>query len=266
MQRLYAHGCSAWLDWWSGTRNVQLWWTLAWYDIVLRYRRSMLGPLWLTISMGAMLIGMGPLYSTLFNVPINKFFPHLTLGIITWQFFTSSISDGCQVFISAAPYLKQSQFSRSIFVWRSLARQLIQFAHHMVLYLPVAEWAGVQFSTNLFFVVPGMLVVLVNLHAISIVLGIVCARFRDVAQIVASILQLLMFMTPVFWFPENLPARAKFVLMNPLAQMMEVIRLPLLGAAPAPGTWWFLAILTALDIALAAILYSRFRKQLVFWI
>lgn len=75
MQPTYAHGCSAWQDWWAGTRNVELWSTLAWYDIVLRYRRSMLGPLWLTISMGAMLIGMGPLYSTLFNVPINKFFP-----------------------------------------------------------------------------------------------------------------------------------------------------------------------------------------------
>lgn len=266
MQPPYAHGCSAWQDWWAGTRNVELWSTLAWYDIVLRYRRSMLGPLWLTISMGAMLIGMGPLYSTLFNVPINKFFPHLTLGIITWQFFTSSISDGCQVFISAAQYLKQGEFSRSIFVWRSLARQVIQLAHHMILYLPVALWAGISFSANFFFVVPGILIVLVNLHAISIILGIVCARFRDVAQIVASVLQLLMFMTPVFWFPDNLPARAKFVLMNPLAQMMDVIRLPLLGAAPAPGTWWFLGILTVLNVTLAAILYTRFRRTLVFWI
>lgn len=143
---------------------------------------------------------------------------------------------------------------------------MIQLAHHMILYLPVAEWAGISFSANCFFVVPGILIVLVNLHAISIILGIICARFRDVAQIVASVLQLLMFMTPVFWFPDNLPARAKFVLMNPLAQMMDVIRLPLLGAAPAPGTWWFLGILTVLNVTLAAILYTRFRRTLVFWI
>ena len=48
-------------DWWQGTCNVELWSTLAWYDVVLRYRRSVLGPLWITLSMGGLLFGMGPL-------------------------------------------------------------------------------------------------------------------------------------------------------------------------------------------------------------
>lgn len=134
----------AWHDWWAGTRNVALWLTLAWYDIVLKYRRSMLGPLWLTISMGLMLIGMGPLYSTLFNVPSNKFFPHLTLGIIFWTFFTSTINDGCAVFLAAAPFLKAATFHLSAFVWRSLARNLIQLAHYIVLFVPVELWAGIS--------------------------------------------------------------------------------------------------------------------------
>ena len=121
---------AAWGDWWSGTRNAELWWTLAWYDVVLRYRRSMLGPLWMTISMGLMLLGMGPLYSSLFKVPLGQFFPHLALGIIFWNFFTTTINDGCSVFIAAAPYLKQAEFSGSVFVWRSLARNLIALAHH----------------------------------------------------------------------------------------------------------------------------------------
>ena len=193
----------AWDDWWKGTRNVELWSTLAWYDIVLRYRRSMLGPLWLTISMGFLLLGMGPLYSQLFNVPRTTFFPHLTLGIIFWNFFTTTINEGCNVFVVAAPYLKHAEFPGSVFVWRSLARNVIQLAHHMVLYIPVAIWAGVPLSPRMLLFIPGMIVVLVNLHAMSITLGIVCARFRDVIQIVTSTLQLLMFLTPVFWFPES---------------------------------------------------------------
>ena len=257
---------SAWADWWAGTKNVDLWWTLAWYDTVLRYRRSLLGPLWITLSMGAILLGMGPLYSALFHVPLRTFFPYLALGIIFWNFFTSSINDSCQTFIAAAPYLKQGAFPRSTFVWRNIARQVINLAHHMVLFVPVAVWAGVGWSPRMLVFLPGLLIVLANLHALAITLGIVCARYRDVAQIVASSLQLLMFMTPVFWFPESLPARARFVLYNPLAQMLDVVRVPLLGGTVAAGTWWFLAMLTVVNGVVAAVLYARKRGQLIYWI
>jgi len=257
---------SAWDDWWAGTRNVDLWWTLAWYEIVLRYRRSLLGPLWITLSMGAMLLGMGPLYSALFNIPLNKFYPHLALGIIFWNFLSSSINDSCQVFISAGPFLKQGEFPRSTFVWKCIARQLIQLAHHVVLYVPVAIWAGITWSPRMLVFVPGLLIVLVNLHAIAITLGIMCARFRDVGQIVASTMQLLMFMTPVFWFPESLPGRARFVLYNPLAQLLDVMRVPLLGGFVAPGTWWFLGGLTCLTVAVAAILYTKKRAHIIYWL
>ena len=135
---------SAWADWWEGTRRTDIWWTLAWFDIVLRYRRSMLGPLWLTLSMGAMIGGMGPLYSSLFGTELSKFFPHLALGIIFWGFFSSMVTDSCNAFIGSANYLKQGYFPISLFVWRSMARNLIQFAHQIVLYIPVAIWAGIS--------------------------------------------------------------------------------------------------------------------------
>src|SRR4051812_19962281 len=95
---------SAIVDWWEGTRRTDIWWTLAWYDIVLRYRRSMLGPFWLTLSMGVMIAGMGPLYSSLFNTKLSTFFPHLALGIIFWGFFSAMVSDCCNAFISSANY------------------------------------------------------------------------------------------------------------------------------------------------------------------
>ncbi|MCE9631949.1 MAG: ABC transporter permease [Planctomycetia bacterium] len=253
-------------DWLAGTRKIDLWGTLAWYDTILRYRRSMLGPLWITLSMGIMLLGMGPLYSGLFDVPLRQFYPHLALGIIFWHFLVASINDGCQVFIAAAAYLKQGRFSLSVFVWRSLAKQVILLAHHMVLYLPIAVWAGVGWSPRQLLFVPGFVVVLVNLHATAIILGILTARFRDVTQIVASAMQFLMFLTPVFWMPDRLPPRTKFILLNPLAQMLDVMRLPLLGGQPAPGTWWFLVGWTILTVTLAAMLFTAFRRRVVYWI
>jgi lipopolysaccharide transport system permease protein len=257
---------AAWADWWAGTRHVSLWGTLAWYDTVLRYRRSMLGPLWITLSMGILLLGMGPLYAVLFGVPLARFYPHLALGVIFWHFFVGAITDGCWVFINAAPYLKQAEFSLATFAWRSLARQVIQLAHHIVLFVPVAIWAGVGWSPRQLLVVPGLLIVLVNLHALAIVLGILTARYRDIAPIVTASLQFLMFLTPVFWLPESLHGRARFVLANPLAQLLDIVRLPLLGSLPAAGTWWFLAVWTTLVVVAAGALYTALRRRVVYWI
>jgi lipopolysaccharide transport system permease protein len=260
------HAAAALSDWWSGTRNTELWLTLAWYEIVLRYRRSMLGPLWLTLSMGLLLLGMGPLYATLFNIPQPKFFPHLTLGIIFWTFLSTSLIDGCNVFITSSRYLKSAAYPLSVFVWRNLSRSLIHLAHHMILFIPVAWWYSIPVTPRLAFLVPGLLVALINLHALTITLGLLCARYRDVGQIVASLLQLLMFLTPVFWFPESLPGRAHFILYNPLAQLLDILRLPFLGASPTGGTWWFLLYFTVCNVVIAALLYVAKRRRLIYWI
>jgi lipopolysaccharide transport system permease protein len=253
-------------DWLAGTRQIGLWGTLAWFDTVLRYRRSLLGPLWITLSMGLLLLGMGPLYAVLFAVPLRRFYPHLALGVIVWHFLVGAVTDGCQVFIAAAPYLKQAAFPLSAFVWRSLARLAIQFAHHLVLYVPVAIWAGITPTPRMLLVLPGLLILLVNLHAIMTILGIATARFRDVAPIAGAAMQFLMFLTPVFWMPDSLQGRARYVLWNPLAQLLDVVRLPLLGATPAPGTWRFLALFTTLVVAAAATLYATCRRRVVYWI
>jgi len=253
-------------DWWMGIRSAELWGTLAWYDVVLRYRRSMLVPLWLTISTGLMLVGMGPLYAMLLGVPIDKFFPHLALGIIFWGFLTGAIHDGCGVFYGGAQYLKQPGFPALALVWRSLARNLIQLAHTIILYIPVALWFHVPVTTRALAFTPGLVVVVINLYAAMVTLGVLTARFRDVSQIVSSVLTLMLFLTPVFWFPDVLPERAKLVLYNPFAQLLAIIRLPLLGNYPAPGTIKYMVLFTALNLMIAAFVWAAARRRLVYWV
>jgi len=260
--------CAAsWHDWWRGTRNVDLWLTLAWYDIVLRYRRSILGPLWLTLSMGLMLLGVGPLYAALTRVPLSTFFPYITLGLTLWIFLVGAINEGCLSFINAAAYLKQADYPGSVFVWRTLTRNVIQFMHFIVLYVPIAIWAGIRPSPTMLLAIPGFLVVLINLHAASITLGILCARFRDVPQIVTSVLQVMMFLTPVFWLPESLPpGRLHVVLFNPLAHALSIVRDPLLAALPPRQSIEFFAVFTCVNVGLAAVVFHAKRRQVVFWL
>jgi len=261
-----AGGATAWTDWLYGTRRFDIWATLAWYDVLLRYRRSLLGPLWLTLSMGALILGMGPLYATLLNAPLTIFFPHLTLGIIFWSFMSGAIQEGCQTYILAATYLKQAPYSRSIFAWRVVARHAIYLIHHLVLFLPVAAWAGIAPRPSNVLVIPALVIVLANLHALALSLGFLSARFRDIPQIVGSIMQLLMFVTPVFWLPDGLPERARIVLLNPLAAFLTLLRAPLLGELPSGRDWLVAALFTALNFTIAATLYVRCRRRVVYWV
>jgi lipopolysaccharide transport system permease protein len=253
-------------DWWDGTSKIGTWWTLAWYDILLRYRRSMLGPLWLTISMGALLLGMGPLYAMLFNTDIKSFFPHLALGVIFWTFISGTINDSCTVFTAVSGYLKHSEGPISLFAWRSLAKQVIQFAHQILLFVPIAWWFDVPLRPATLLVVPGFALLILNLHAIEISLGIVGARFRDVGQIVTSITTFLMFLTPVIWLPDSLPQRAKFILNNPFAQMLALVREPLLGKVCPLSVWTGMLAWTAVNVLIAAWIFSWKRRQVVYWV
>lgn len=257
---------SSWADWWEGTKNTEVWWTLAWYDIVLRYRRSMLGPLWLTLSMGVMIIGMGPLYSSLFNISLNKFFPHLALGVIFWGFFSGIVSDSCNVFTSSANYLKQGYFPISLFVWRSVARNTIQLGHHIIIYIPIAIWTNIEPTWSMLLFIPGLMIALINALSLGLLLGLACTRFRDLTQITNSSMQLLMFLTPVFWLPESLPDRGKLVLFNPFAQMLDILRAPLMGTIPKMEVWVGIATWTALNILISATLFSRMRRRVVYWL
>lgn len=143
---------------------------------------------------------------------------------------------------------------------------MIQFAHHIVLYIPVAIWAGISLKLHALLFIPAFLLFLINAHMLGLVLGLVCTRYRDVAQIVTSVMQMLMFLTPVFWLPESLPGRAKLILWNPLAQMMELLRAPLMGNVPDDHNWTGILIWTAINLAAAAWLFSKYRRRVVYWL
>lgn len=265
--RPFVRRSDSWLgDWWLGTVDVGTWLPLAWYDVSLRYRRSLLGPWWLTISMGMMLLGLGPLYATLFGLPMRDYFPSVAIGMIFWNFMSSTLNDGSSVFIAGSSYLKNSDMPISLFSWRCVARHVIQLMHHMVLYIPFAVWAGVPPRLTTLLFLPGLLLLVFNMHAAVISVGMACARFRDVGQIVASTLTFMTFLTPIIWSPESLPERARVVLDLPFAVWLALVREPLLGRAVEPRTWLVALGWTMVNVAIAAVMFSRKRRQLVYWV
>ena len=101
-----------------GARAHHLWGLLGWQDIRRRYRRSVLGPFWLTISMGLLVAMLGTLYGALLKIEFAVYVPFLALGFLVWTLISGLISDGCTAFISAQSIIKQTNLPLSVHVYR----------------------------------------------------------------------------------------------------------------------------------------------------
>ena len=108
---------AAWDDLVEGMSKSWMWWAMAMQDIRMRYRGSLLGPFWLTISMVIMIAAMGLIYSRLFNMEISRYLPFLTVGLVIWSFVSTVIIEGCQTFLSAQNVITQVRMPFSIHAW-----------------------------------------------------------------------------------------------------------------------------------------------------
>ena len=253
----------AYTDFKSSIQHPGLAWSLAWHDIVSRYRGSILGPFWITLSMGLMVLGMGFLYAEIFKVPIQEYMPFVALGIVFWGVIVGVISEGCDTFVQASGMLSQTSLPMFTFVWRTVLRNLISLAHHLVIVVIVLIWFGLWKVANVPLALFGMVLVILNVAWVSLAVGIASARFRDVPQIVGSIMQLAMFMTPVFWQPARMGTMHAVLVFNPFFHMIDGIRAPLLGGQPGSGTYPVLIILAVLGWAGAFTAFTLTRRRIV---
>lgn len=245
--------------------QYKLWSALGWQDIKQRYRRSFLGPFWLTLSTAILVVAMGPLYGTLLGQKISSYFPYVAASMIVWFFISALVTDSCQVFIAAEGHIKQTRLPISLFVFQMIWRNCIIFAHNLVILIPLYLFTSATVNIDTFLALPGMLLLIINAVWLGLLLGMVCVRFRDVPMIVASLLQVAFFLTPIFWKPEMLGRHQWVAHVNPLYHMVEVMRDPLVGKVPSMLSWAVVAGMACIGMGVAFFLFSRFRARIAYW-
>ena len=255
------------LDLIEGARMTHLWGRLGWQDIRRRYRRSTLGPFWITISMGMLVGVLGTLYGSLFKVNAPNYVPYLTLGFVIWTLVNSLITEGCTAFVNASSIIQQARLPLSVHVYRVVWRNLIILLHNAVVFVIVAVLFSVWPGWIGLLAIPGMVLLCLNGVWVGVLLGAFSARFRDVPPIIASIVRIAFFVTPIIWMPALLPNRAVLPLhFNPFYHVLEVVRAPLLGEVPSLVSWLAMVGMTAFGGLATFALYVRYRWRIAYWI
>lgn len=239
---------------------------LGWLEIKQRYRRSVLGPLWLTISTGAMIAGMGPLYGRLFGLHIGDYFPYLAISFVVWLFIATLINDSCLSFISADGYIKQIKLPLTVHVMRTVWKNLIVLGHNFLIVVLVLLFYRPALGWPLLLVPLAVFVLALNGIWIGLLFGLLCARFRDIPPIVGSFVQVAFFLTPVMWKADMLGQHAWAADFNPVFHFLQIVRQPLIANDPAVTSWIAVLLVTVLGFAMALAMFSRFRARIAYWV
>ena len=162
--------------------------------------------------------------------------------------------------------LSQTSLPMFTFVWRTLLRNLINLAHHVVIIVGVMTWFEAWGGINVAMTLVGLALVLLNISWISMLAAITSARFRDVPQIIGSVMQFAIFMTPVFWKADSIRANHAILLLNPFYYMLDAVRAPLLGDNPVPHAYGVLILMAVAGWLLTFTSFALIRRRIVHYL
>jgi len=256
----------AWDDLIGGFKRYPLWRFMADRELKLRYARSFLGPLWITLTMGFWVAGLTLLYGGLFGAPLREVAPFITLGVIAWNFLTAVMMEGCGSFLNAKGYLMQSRMPLTTFVWLVFYRNLLVLGHNMTIFVLMIFIFQLWPNVNWLWALAGWPIMFVASFGFAMLLSVTAVRFRDVTPLINSVMTVGFFLTPVMWRPADLMKNQFIATYNPFAHLIEVFREPLLGQAPSHYSLIF-ALVTALILFIAGMIaIATSRKNIMFWL
>ena len=172
-------------------------------------------------------------------------------------------------FISSEAMIKQLNLPHYQYVVRTVWRNLVSAGHNVVI-LPLVFIFFWKFpGWTLFGFIPGLVILVLNIGWVVWLLGMMSARFRDMPPIVASVMTIAFYVTPVMWYPKLIENNALAHLLlglNPIYHWLQIVRLPIMGQWP---TWenWGLALLSAgIGWVVTLVAYKKYRHMIAYWV
>jgi ABC-type polysaccharide/polyol phosphate export permease len=252
----------------AGIARWPVWWTLSLQAIRSQYRRTYLGPWWITAQQVIFVVGLSLLFGTLMGQDQQTFVPYVAVGFITFNWMITMMNGGATSIITSGASIKTSPGPLSLPALRSFAMASIQFLHNAFVIVAVMIIFRVTVGWPIVLVPVALVVIALNGVALGLWLGPVVTRYRDVGPIVVSLSSVLFFFTPIFWTPQDL-SRQQYAWIsgwNPFAYLLDFFRTPLLGAWPTRAVVIGVVVITVVNTLIALLYFSRTRPRLAYWL
>ena len=252
----------------DGIGAATLWSRMGWAEVRGKYRRTTLGPFWATFSLGVFVFALGAVWSTLWNVEVTEFMPYVATGMVSWTLISGIVSDGAMAYVLSHTLIKSMRFPLLILGCSVTWNHLILFSHNLLIVILAGVIFGSPVTSATLLLIPGMILIWINGIWVVTLLGLLGARFRDIHVIIATILQVMIFITPVFWTYDQLGGRMGFYLinLNVLLHYIEILRMPMLGQIPTMYSYAVVLSCTVVGWLVMFAFFSRFYRRVAYWL
>lgn len=231
-----------------------------------RYRRSVLGPFWISISLAVMVFSIGTLWSKLWKLEMSVYLPYFTVGLLLWTYISTIINESTKLLPKSKRIILQVNLPFTYHILNLIYKNTLIFCHHFVVYFLVLLMFQVKLSLSFILIIPGIIIYLLTTFWLSSCLSIICARYRDIEQIIPSIINILFFMTPILWMVEFAGKRAAWVIYNPVYHYIEILRAPLLGYVPTLTNYAVSCTISFVGLFVSLAIIKKYRKQIAYWL
>lgn len=245
------------------------WLHLANAELKYKFRRSRLGLLWTMVNPLMLMLMITLIFGNLFNIPMQDFAPYVFSGLIVWEFVLGSALGGCNSLLVSEAYIKQFRHPLVIY---PLKTALVQVAIFLIAIQAMFLWVLVTDPTNLLLSILTLPITAICFFLlgwpIAILTSSINLKYRDFVQVLGLAMQLLWYISPVFFKPEMFKAKELVVLLeyNPITHILNLVRAPLLnGSLPSAVDFGFVFGLIAVLSLLAIWRMNRVEKTLVYY-
>lgn len=244
------------------------WLVIGYLDVVQAYKRSFLGPLWITLSIAIQALSVTYIYTQVFNnVGNTDYYGFVVCGLISWAWISALLTEMGNVFISYGNFLKTANIESIQFVWAMAWKHTIIFFHNSGLLLLFFFFGAIEINTKSLFIFITFPILFLSSIPFIGVIGLLFTRYRDISRLVSSLITLLILITPVFWQIEQLNGTRQYLYQfNPLYYLVESLRSPLMGKSISEITWWFLLYFFIFNWTLLAPIFIYKSRKLIFWL
>jgi lipopolysaccharide transport system permease protein len=242
---------------------------LASQDIKQAYRRSSVGPFWLTIGMAVQIVTMGLVFGLIFKTELREYLPFLATSIILWGLISTTINEGCMAFINAEAIIKQLRIPHFQHVFRVVWRNVATAGHNVIILPLLFLFFMVAPNLSIAALLPALVVLILNLTWVVWLLGMMSARYRDMPPIINSVVTIAFYVTPIMWYPKLISndSLAHLLLgLNPLYHWVQIVRLPILGQWPTLENWGLALLSAGIGWIVTLLAYKKYKNMIAYWV
>ncbi len=248
-------------------KSPKIWFHLSYINTINEYRRTLLGPLWILLSLVIFTLAVGAVYSGLFSVAYFDYITFMAGGMIAWNWAAAILLSSGMVYLTSAGIIMDQPVDKAYLIWSHAMSNFIVFLHQIPLFLLFYLVGKAPLNSNFLYIIPSLLIIFLMNIGVAAIFGVLVSRYRDLNKILGSLVIIIMIVTPIFWKPEMVTGvRALVYYMNPFYYIVEIIRDPLMGENPGAFNYLVSSLIAIASLAIGAVVHKRYSKYVVFWL